>query len=446
MLFQILFISISFWLISKSLQKNISQGMIIGFLVALFIIPPDVLLLNKYAPSTIFLSIIFFIGIFRNHLLTFFTKFPFKKITILYILCLFLVSITNDDKSLNSNLNIFYVYTINLIAPFLLSFYFFNKKIKMNYFLKSFTYTLFIFNLYGIITYLINFNIYADLVSKEFGIRDIAGDYLLGEFTDRHQISSFFFHPYMYAVVLYFSILIQIYIIKFPKEFNINIYIHALLLLVSLIALYLIGSRTGMVILFFSVLLLLVDSASKFYKVIAILPFLFIVLSQFKEVESAITSITDIFSSGNNKVTGSNLEMREKQFLISVKYFLDHPYFGNGIYSIIEKIGYATKVENRTSDSDAFGFESYLFVLIIEQGLAGLITQIIFFTTLIRYYLRNLKHTDEFINKFVHLIFIFICGYIFYILGTGTINTLPFFYTIIGLSTGYIEYLKKTTQ
>lgn len=62
---------------------------------------------------------------------------------------------------------------------------------------------------------------------------------------------------------------------------------------------------------------------------------------------------------------GSSLEMRKMQFATSVRYFLNHPFIGNGlsyIYTTVMKI----------DKSGIYGAESLLFELLVDRGLLGL--------------------------------------------------------------------------
>lgn len=77
------------------------------------------------------------------------------------------------------------------------------------------------------------------------------------------------------------------------------------------------------------------------------------------------------------KVNGSNSDMRENQFNISLYYMLQSPIVGNGISYTFNTV--------KLWDKDINGAESIWFTTMINQGILGIIAVALYFLSLIRY-------------------------------------------------------------
>lgn len=153
-------------------------------------------------------------------------------------------------------------------------------------------------------------------------------------------------------------------------------------------------------------------------------------------VQQKVDNVLDIFEPGGGKVTdGSSLKMRNMQLAVSYDEFLKSPIFGNGFYYINETLGYSSDSEKTTSSDNFEGFESIIYELLIEQGLVGIITNIIFFTSVARYFL---------INKYVNRIFTglglgILVMFIIFSVGTGTLSSEIITMALLGIIIKFIE-------
>lgn len=108
--------------------------------------------------------------------------------------------------------------------------------------------------------------------------------------------------------------------------------------------------------------------------------------------------LNSIFYTDN--IEGSNVDMREGQFLISLGYMFQSPIYGNGI-------GYLWDIVQSDLDSELYGAESIWFNVIADYGILGLVSYTIIF-------LAPAIYSWKKDNKCI----------LFYIFGCLTINTM----------------------
>ena len=82
-------------------------------------------------------------------------------------------------------------------------------------------------------------------------------------------------------------------------------------------------------------------------------------MSQFSEI---ITATLGIFKSNDTQVTGSSIDMRERQLKASYKLFKMSPVSGNGYNYITETLGYSSDLseQQNMADDDLEGLESFM--------------------------------------------------------------------------------------
>ncbi|TAF45006.1 MAG: hypothetical protein EAZ51_02770 [Sphingobacteriales bacterium] len=417
----------------KTIKGNL-QNKVLWFIFGILLLPPGINLLGK--PLIWFFLLAFTLSLFINN--KGFKKLkhlPLKKHFLFYFVCLMVVGLF--DSRLNNFEKIIrpILYFFENIWPCLLVYLvLFNaKEYKKIYIYLSYI-GLFL-GLYGIFCYLTKTNIYITAMSDEFKLRNLAIEYLSG-LDDRVRISSFLFHPFLYGILLVFLIGYTIFLYQNNNRIiNKNVILLSLTLLI--INLLLTNSRTVIFVLLLQITFyFFLQVNSKNILIIASGAVFGLLLIFFIPALKEKTDLLfDLFQSGGSKVEGSSVEMRQGQLLASFKYFFQNPYTGNGFGYIYEGIGFKTEIADRNSGSELFAFESYFFVLLIEQGVAGIISNIVLFFGLITYSFKNynslllLNH-----KRFVLLSAVLIICYLVFILGTGTINSLPLFFSFMGIS------------
>ncbi|MDB5274875.1 MAG: hypothetical protein JWO58_3242, partial [Chitinophagaceae bacterium] len=352
-----------------------------------------------------------------------------------FAICMLSIALADSTNSPPKNSYIALIYIVDTIA-FMLAAYaiFYDQDDILSFYKKLVTLFMFVC-VYGIFSYVSSSNPYISLYEHAYGIRNIAEDYLHDQYSMRGQTSSLFFHPYLYSVLLYFMLFYTLYFFK-NKNVGISRPFLITLLVLILINIYLTDSRTIFVVTVLSLILYISIqlTAIKFIGYLLVLPFVLLSLNQIPQVDKITERTLDVFTTGGKKVEGSSLQMRQKQLIISLKYFADSPVFGNGFNFINTKLGFSVKIEDRTSDADAFGFESFAYVLLIEQGIIGIFAYLTVFISLFVYHLKSYLKCENEYRPLILINLIFVIGYLLFILGTGTINSLPFFFAFMGIS------------
>jgi hypothetical protein len=161
-------------------------------------------------------------------------------------------------------------------------------------------------------------------------------------------------------------------------------------------------------------------------------------MSQFSEI---VTATMGVFNSNDSQVTGSSINMRERQLKASYKLFKQSPVSGNGYNYITETLGYSSDPEQNMADDDLEGLESYAYRLLIEQGSAGIIGNFILFFTMGFYFFRG-----TFSRKTKHIAAMglaMLITFSLFIFGTGDLGSFPFFMSIIGVVLKGVELARQ---
>lgn len=125
---------------------------------------------------------------------------------------------------------------------------------------------------------------------------------------------------------------------------------------------------------------------------LAIPVYLFVPIVQ-EKVDSIILT-----AKGEDSVQGSSLEMRDVQTEAALLITSEYPIFGHGYDYIQEGLGYGT--DNFKGDWRLLGFESYIYVILIERGFFGLIIEIIILLSILTYAYRKEKLIEKTVLSF----------------------------------------------
>lgn len=414
--------------------KNNSYKRVVWFIVGLLMIPPGVTLGGKPLSWFIILSLIIGLLVNTND----FRKLkyiPLKKTIIFFCCCLCIVGLFDNRISIPQKIIRPILYFYENVLPCILVYIALisTKDYKKLYI--ALVYLATFFGLYGILCYLNKSNLYITQLSTEFKFRNLALDYLNGS-DGRVRISSFLFHPFLYGIILVFVISYAIFLYQNHSQ-KINKKVLAAILILLITNLLLTNSRTILIVFMLQVGLyvLLQTNSKNIFIVIGGVVFTYIMIMFIPALSEKIDLLLDLVQSGGTKVQGSSVEMREVQLLASYKYFLQKPISGNGFNYIYEGIGFRTEISERNSSAELYAFESYFYILLIEQGVSGILGNLILFISLTYYCIKNffkvflLNH-----KRYIICSMLIIIGYLVFILATGTINSLPFFFIFVGIS------------
>jgi hypothetical protein len=437
-----LFCVILLWKVAST--KGIDQV----FWVLLFVlfIPPNINILyvipyNQFLILLLGTGIVFTKGWYKS-----LKTFPLKTIFIIFAIGMFIISAFDHRTNLTS------VQKIAKAVAFLTSnilfclFTYISLAKTRDYsklFRKIFN-LMVIFCIYGIVCYIAKTNPYATAFADEYNIQDYMKTYLQNE-DGRVRVNSFSFHPYLYGIILTVFTFYAIYYSQYIKQIKMprNILVVMILLFISNI--FFSNSRSILLIfiLGYGLYSMFSITAERFLGYVLIAPLILITLLQVPKVSKTFDQLTDVVLNGGKSTEGSSVDMRQQQLLISYKYFNDSPIYGNGFDYIIENLGFSSDLSKRESDADAYGFESYFFTLLIEQGIVGIVANLILFIALIIYHIRNIFKLRGSDRRFVFINLLNILGYLVFILTTGTLNSMPFFFIIMGISISIQQKMLK---
>jgi hypothetical protein len=418
-----------------NIVKNNSYQRVVWFFIGLLLIPPGVTFFDKPFSWFVIFSLLLSL-IVNNNFIRKVNNIPLKGVFVVSFICLICIGLFDNRISVSQKLIRPLLYYFENILPGILVY---ASLVSLKNYRKlylSLVYIMAVFAIYGVFCYVAQYNGYIAILSSEFNFRDISRDFLNGS-DGRVRTSSFLFHPYLFGILLLFCSLITFYLFQFGNKKRDNKRLLFIIIVLFIINILLINSRTVLIvfILLTGLYFFLQVNYRNLYLLFfgSVLTYLVILFTP--SLKEKTDLILDIFESGGQKVQGSSVEMREVQLLASYTYFLQKPITGNGFNYLYEGIGFRTEISERESSSDLYAFESYFYVLLIEQGVLGILSNIILFTSLIYYFLKNifvlklLKH-----KRFVLSNLLLVIGYLIFILATGTINSFPFFMLFVGIS------------
>ena len=369
----------------------------------------------------------------------FIKKFPFSKVFI-FILFIYLMIGLSDSR-----VSLFYqIYrSVNFfIERFFILYiaWFFVKNIDdFRFIFERLYWFFFILCIYGISNFLTRNNEFNELLSAGFGAVDFA-NYNMREDAERFRVASFTPHPIYYGFLLSVMLLMELYVITAYKHFRKQKYKHVLLIILLLINLVLVNSRTPILSFLLGSFIYVIFALNTKYKMQIIISTSVLVLFSFFISSSARTlllnSISAFSQNDNNSQfqNGSSLEMREMQLEASLIIFAQSPITGHGFNYIQEGLGYASEKEDRESGGELYGFESYSYKLLIEEGILGIVANFIFVFVALLWLLKMRSKVNSVGKKTIFLTIGLLMSFVAFILGTGDLGTFIFFMIIFGMN------------
>lgn len=363
-------------------------------------------------------------------------RFPLKISLLINLLLLLCIGLFDDRLNLYNQLYRPITYFLETFFVIFLT-YFYIKSEKDALLAFDFLIKLFIaFTLYGILNSITKHNEYYSFVVDSYGGRDFANDNMLTGI-ERFRVSSFAWHAIYYGFLVIMMILIEIFLFTagIAKKKNAIYYIVFFLLFINL---FLVNSRTPLFALAAgaSIFILFAVKFTKKIVVIFAILVLGIVASLLIPKASDIIdkSIGTLTGREVKKESGSSMTMRQKQLDASEQIFSQSPILGHGFNYITEGLGYSSDQSKRTSTKDFAGFESYYFKLLIEQGLFGIVGNIIFFLAIVFWLIKSYFFLNPLGKKAVVFSISITVAFLIFIIGTGDLGSFPFFMAILGIS------------
>lgn len=328
------------------------------------------------------------------------------------------------------------IIVVGLNSQYLSVFYKFYKPIKLlldTYFVVLLAYygtskctfkstaivsTVYIVTIYGVLTWILYSNPIQELIVSVFG-STVDNSYYFG---DRLRITSTWNHPIAYGMVL--SGLLYIYLPSIKEK--------KILFLIALIILniFLCGSRTALAAMCLMAAIIIpvrynLKKATKQCLVLAMLaiPIYIAVPLVHEKVDSVLLS-----AKGKDDVEGSSLDMREMQTEYAMLMVANAPVMGHGLSYISEELGYNTN--KYKGDRQMLGFESIVYIILIERGFFGLFLEILILLSMAVYALRN-RNGDRINSSYIAATLV---GWTFFSVFTGSLDTPIPIFMMIGYS------------
>lgn len=292
---------------------------------------------------------------------------------------------------------------------------------------KAIVYTLLFVTIYGVFVYLTHSNPIQQMVTSAIGKR-FSNSYYFGT---RIRVASTWSHPISYGLIC--SALFYQYFPYWKEKLT------KLLLFLLVLNIFICGSRTALA----AFLLMGVVYAMLRYKINKSIKrftfaclFLVPVYLFVPFVHDKIDSVIDT-ALGSDDLNGSSLSMREEQTSYAMAYVAEAPLCGHGIDWIKEGLGYGS--DNFQGDWQLLGFESYLYILLIERGWIGFILELFVWLSILIYAFRNRERDRVHSSSLIALLL----GFIFFAISTGTLDSkIPLMF-MIGYALSYLSRSKR---
>lgn len=417
------------------------------FFAGILFFPGVIPVLNT--PATNFPHFIIFALLFstifqEKNWLASYRRFPLKNAMLIILVALLLIGIFDNRLALYLKLYRPINYFLDHFFVIFLTFYYIKKKEDVLYIYDKLIIMLLVMGLYGLLNIVTGRNEYMSFLTSSFGGFDGA-NLNMTQGRSRFRISSFTSNPIYYGYVLSAVLMIMIFMLNFVKmNKRRRIYVGIFFLLV--VNLFLVNSRTPLVAFIAGAavfIMFAVQLQNKIRILISCIFLLFVGASIFPDSLKIIDKTINTISSNEKETDGSTLEMREVQLSASMLIFYKSPVLGNGFKYIIEDLGFSGDASDRKSDSDLKGFESYIYVLLIEQGLVGIAGNIIFFLMSFLWLKKIYRRVDNMGKKYVWLSVGMLIAVLFFAIATGELGTFLIFMSIQGINMKAIILCRK---
>jgi hypothetical protein len=320
------------------------------------------------------------------------------------------------------------------------------KSVKdVKYLYKKFFWFFLVFTIYGISNYITRQNEFYNFIVSGFGGRNFANDNMVAGI-DRFRVSSFSWHAIVYGFLLSTILMHEFFLLTTMRMGRLIKMRHIVLVLLIIINLFLVNSRTPLFVFVLGcfIYILFTFNFKRKIKIILVSSFIGVVaIVNVPAVDKLFNESVKTFSSEGSDLEGSSVEMREIQLGASVLIFNQNPVYGNGFDYITENLGYSSDESERKTGNDLMGFESYIYKLLIEHGITGIVANIIFFILIVYWLLKSIPKVNALGRKVIILNFAYLISFISFIIGTGDLGTFVFFMSFLGVNIKLVELCKK---
>lgn len=299
-------------------------------------------------------------------------------------------------------------------------------------------------SIYGIVAYTFSYNPVIDFINTKFpsGARELMFSYAVRErfgMLDRAQ--SIFPHAIQYGCFLVMIMFISF--CSYSKRTLINICLRLFGLSIMTVALLQVNSRSPILFALVAIAVYWVLHGVRkklILMYIGIIGAIFILTYGVSSNNAGVSLLLSIFrelSGSPTEAGGSSVAMRIEQLKAATLLFSEKPILGHGLSTV------RGMIENNILPSGLYRAEGFLFRLMINTGLFGILAYAFFFYKYIVFFLKvKSKPKNVYLKNMSIMCLCIISGYLVFILVTGIINTFGLFLIITTLCARYI-YLKS---
>ena len=369
------------------------------------------------------------------------SHFPYKKAFLLLTTGLIIITVNTTMPLKSSVFNLVSI-LIEYFVIMIIVWSVFDNKNEIMFVFKGLFFVYSIIMVYGILTKIYNYNPYIEYIQENYSSHsrqllysydDISRGGIYG------RIQSTFLHPITYGghIVIIFPYIITFYMFsRFVKRFY-----YLLLIILSAVSLIFINSRSP--IIFISIILIgmfILNKGTFWVRFAFVTTLVFVLVISLRSYfqgyyDTLINSI--FFWRTNTALGGSTLYNRQIQLLTAFSYFMKSPITGFGLTKTREIVVFGM-------EKNFYGGESFLYELLIDQGIIGIICWGFMFYVLYHSFQRMTKIVkDNFSKVLLHQTMFMIIGYVVFILVTGELQTLTTFLIIIALIAKYMFFIIK---
>jgi len=383
--------------------------------------------IGRWLIFSLLFAVIFRYKLFKNQ----FNSFPFKRIIIVLILGSLSIAIFDSRLSLFEKFYSPFREITDTYFILFLGYFTIQTKEDFSKFFKPLFIVLVIITIYGIFNFGTQANPYYEWVVNNFfvgGEKDMQSMLSALDTTkSRYRATSTFSMTFNYGYVSSLLALLFFYKLKVMTKSKLNAFLGVIF---GAIGAFLSFSRTVLLTLIMGLF------TNYFYSnnVVRIKYFFILLVSGILSysfvpvIQTSVDNTFDIFLSGGDKAGGSSLEMRQVQFIGASKYFIDSPILGNGYDYINKELGWGDR-DNAVLDEDMYGFESIIYQLMIEQGIVGLGTKLLFFISLIVFFLKRMQKEKALASLGLSIVVLFLT----FSIGTGPLGAWPITMLLLGV-------------
>jgi len=357
-------------------------------------------------------------------------EFPLAQVFLTYILGIFLLGLVSPNISLFDRFIFPIKKILSTVITLPLCYYYATKEKSNEVFVEVCMKLWFFIFLYGLFEFVFAWNPINNLISSIYGNNQIEfftkKSVHFGRFLGASVYNASFNFGYVSSVFGLFSI----YLYSTNKR-----KIYLISSLAGLLGCLFCGSRSVILACFIGYVFYLINALSfqrNFKIALVSIPIILIIIFNVPLFKDLVDSTLNVIGGGDEFV-GSSLEMRTTQYRAAVKLFKNSPIVGNGLFYFVEVMGWDTQKSPPYEGvfAQIQGLESYLFNLMIEQGIFGIILSVLLFFSLFYYYIKN-KKTDR---QLASLGLSFLVLFLAFSMATGELGswwyTMPFIGKII---------------